>query len=92
MSDDITLEKLAEMIARGFREMREEINERFDALEERIGALERRVGALERQYDQLHDDVCIVKTTVDRIEKEILSQHERRIGVLESKLEAFGRS
>ena len=77
----MTIEKLARMIEQGFRETAtlRDLGDFRDAVEKRFdhGDEERRA---------THEQIRLIWAAVNRIEKEILGDHARRIERIESKL------
>ncbi|NUQ57306.1 MAG: hypothetical protein HUT38_02355 [Candidatus Paceibacter sp.] len=94
----ITIDKLAELVVNEFRELRGEINKRFeqvesrldkiesrlDKIEGRLSGLEMKVGYLEASLDELRRDVRDMKNnSIDPREFEDLTH---RVKYLEEKL------
>lgn len=61
------LEKLAQMIARGF----DDVYTRFDAIEGRLAALEARVESLDERVGALEKDIATLRRDLDELTMEV---------------------
>jgi predicted nuclease with TOPRIM domain len=52
-AEGMTIEKLAELIDRGFRGLESQINSRFEGVEQRLDRVEQRLDSLEQRMDRV---------------------------------------
>jgi archaellum component FlaC len=83
------IDTLTQAVVSGFNHMEERFNnmeERFNDVEKRLSKLEQRMESVENHLDRIVDDVRVLKTSVEKIEKQILEDHAHRLQRLESQL------
>ena len=82
----ISMDELARMIAKGFKEVGENFNGRFVRIEDRIAKVETRLTNVEQNM-ATKDDIVRLENRFDSLEKTIYSDHGRRLRKIETKLQ-----
>ena len=81
----MTLEKLAQMVAGGFTEVRNEMNERFENVDAKLDDINERVGSVEERIEELNFHVFEMKNK-EMVNDKSIQQTKRKVDFLEKKV------